>query len=189
MQPAWGSLWALYMMYGNLLPEEYLRNIGYEKLARFFLLTYIGVGISIVVGAILLLPSFFFLTFQESGVLEQITIAKQSIEAQRIEQMETIILDTNQKLTTLTTSTGYSRAPATTYIEHIASHLPATTRITSFALLPNSTITLKGDADTRDALLIFVDNLRADSLFSSVESPITNILKERTVTYILTITL
>lgn len=171
----------------NLLPREDLRNISYEKLSRVGLGIHVLIAIMISTGAVLLLPTYFFLTFQEHDVVRQINITKQSTEIQRVEKAEAAIKAINEKVRLLSSTT--LPEPAASYLTAVRTHTPANVSITrlSFSRKDN-TVEVQGAAETREDFLRFVAALHTDPLFQEISSPISNILKERKLTFTVSIT-
>lgn len=171
----------------NLLPKEDLHAIGYEKLSRVAVRMHIFTAAVIGVGAVLLLPTYFFLTLQESEVLRQIDIAKQSTEVHRVEQAETAIKAINTQLRVL--STASSHEPVASYLAAIQAQTTSGVVINqlSFSRADNS-IEVHGTATTREEFLQFLEALRSHALFTNITSPITNILKERKLTFTIDMT-
>lgn len=171
----------------NLLPREDLHAIGYEKLSRIAVRVHILIAAIIGAGAVLLLPTYFFLTFQEVEVVRQIDITKQSAEVHRVNEAETAIQAMNEKLRMLAGTT--SPEPVATYFAVVRAETPDGVEISqlSFSRADNG-LEVRGTAATREEFLKFLDALRSHALFTNVTSPITNILKDRKLTFTIDMT-
>ena len=173
----------------NLLPDEDLRSIGYEKLSRFFIIIFVNLAVIIIVGAVLMLPSYFFITFQGSEEAQQVETAKKSIEAKRVQEAEEIIRATNAKLKILSEE-GLQARSLSSYLEALSRHVPSGLRVEQLSYGgSDNKMELAGNATTRDIFLSFLSSLRTDASFPEVHSPVTNILRDKDVDFILSLTL
>jgi hypothetical protein len=168
----------------NLLPQEDQKRIGYERLARFFTVVYSIVALMIVTGTILLSPTYFFLSFQNNGLAEQIAAAEQIIQSKQAIDTEMFIRATNTRLRQLSNKHFLSPSALTRYFDDVTRNMPPTLSLHSFAYKKETnTITLRGTAGQRANLLVFVDFLRNHPSFTDIEYPVTNILKEENIAF------
>jgi hypothetical protein len=170
----------------NLLPKEYRNQIAHEKLRRFFLLFYIRLFFMIAVGGVLLLPSYFYLTFQERDTQDQVDITRKSIEAQQVDIIEGAIRKANLQIDTL------FRQPSTNVTSKLLDEVVLATPDTiSFSQLTydadKKTILIVGTATTRTVFLAFLDKLRASPSIDKVDSPLANLLKDVNTSFTITI--
>lgn len=173
------------MISHNLLPKEYIQRANYERLSRFFTILHIYVASVITIGTVLLLPSYFFLTYEEEGVRSQIEVAKKGVEVQRVEEVESKIRKINEKFALVAT---HPFPPVPEYLDTITGRIPEGVTLTSFAYAKDEqAIKLVGKALERDQFLQFLDNLKTEKTFLSIDSPISNLLKESDLTFTITI--
>jgi Tfp pilus assembly protein PilN len=174
----------------NLLPPKNRARIGYERLSRFFTLFYTGIAIILLIGIILLLPTYFFLFFQNRGISELISAISQSSESTQALMTEQLIQTTNEKLDRLKQEHSLTPSLLTQYMRDITNRAPATIVLTRLTYQKeNNQIQLSGNADTRDDLLVFIQELRKNQQFTNVESPVENILQEHDISFSLSFSL
>ena len=176
----------------NLLPPENRARIGYLRLGRFFVLVHSYFAFLLLIGITLLLPTYFFLYFQNKSVsdLAEATREKtnqteaREIEA-RIEQANTILHRLETEYNMVTTAQN----PVTTYLETIVEMAPAGIIFTRFSFEKDADhILLRGHAATRSDLLQFVETIRSNPSFHTVESPIENVLQNSDISFTLSFT-
>jgi len=172
----------------NLLSPEEQALIGQEKISRL-LFAFFGItALLIAVGSVLLLPSFFFLSLKEPSILRQIALSKQSVEAGRVRQAEDTIHTTNEQLTTLFAENISATAPLSTYLRPIADRTsPAIDIDTILFEGEKNTIAIRGIALSRNDFLSFIRLLENYPAFSSVDSPVANLLREHDLLFNITI--
>lgn len=175
------------MMYHNLLPEEHREVVRYERLARFFFAFWICIALILLVIAILLLPSYFFLTFESEGLKQQITAAEQGTVSKRVREAEATITSLNQQLAILAAHTPSS---AVTHIDSIARKVPPGVNLSRISFQEeDAEFRIAGTAARREDLLAFLTALRGNKEFSSADAPIENLLKERNIDFEATVAL
>jgi hypothetical protein len=175
------------MIYNNLLPKEYQKRTNQEKMTRFFLLFYFYAAIVFASGAVLLLPAYFSLTFQEEDILRQINLTKKSVEARRVEEAEQSIRDVNKKLEVLA---AHRSSPISSYLAALSEKTLAGVTLSSIIYSKEKqTMEIHGKALERPYFLKFLENLKQEEKFKSIDSPISNLLKERDLDFVVTIVL
>lgn len=168
----------------NLLPKEDSRRVGRERLARYLTVVYSFMAALLAMGAILLLPTYFFLFFQYRGIADQLAAAQHNADSKQTQKTELLIKGTNTKLQRLAAQHTLVASPVTKYLQDSITRVPPTITLLSFVYEQQTgTITLRGNATTREDFLVFIEKLRTHQNFSHVESPVTNILKERDVLF------
>lgn len=173
----------------NLLPPEDLQRLGHEKLTRFLILSFSLIAAALLVGGVLMLPAYFFLTLQENDTLVQIDLAQKSVQAERVKETENTIEAINAKLQSLEAASS-KRTLLSSHIAAIAEHAnPGISLDWLTFTREKGQVEITGTAPTRGAFLIFLDGLRRDPYFTSIESPVNNLLKDTGVAFTLTILL
>ena len=174
----------------NLLSLEEQSVIGREKLRRLSVAFFGVTALFIATGSVLFLPSFLFLSLEEPDILRQISISKESIEAERVRNAKAAIRITNERLATLFLEKILESAPLSTHLLAIADRIPTGIDMNTITFdASKETITLAGIADSRNNFLAFVALLKNHSAFLSIDSPVTNLLVEHNLPFTLTITL
>jgi len=164
------------MTYLNLLPEKYAADVRHEKLIRFFVLFFTSLAAILTVTLTLLLPSYFSLTYEEAGIDGQIAAGRQSVGSKRVQEAENAIKTLNTELAQVA---HYPSIPLTAYVKRIAEDTPAGITVTALSYSKSrGRFDLDGHANRREDLLVFVSRLKNETMFSAVDSPITNLLKE-----------
>ena len=139
-----------------------------------------------VAGIVLLLPSYFMLIFSRDDVLRRLDVQQQAFNRQDISSFEESIATINKRAATLRSSESmrYALAPL---LARIAGAGSDEIRLQSIDLRADKQGTfifvLRGTARTRDTFLSYVKRLKGVPEFSSVYSPISNILKESDVQF------
>lgn len=175
------------MTYHNLLPDQYASDVRHEKLIRFFNLLFASAAAIILILLTLLLPSYFSLIYESDGIDGQISAARQGVGSKRVQEAENAIKTLNTELAQVA---HYPSTPLTAYLKTIAEDTPAGITVTALSYSKSrGTFNLDGHANRRDDLLVFVSRLQNETMFSSVDSPITNLLKETDATFHLSLTL
>ena len=175
------------MIYHDLLPEEYAARVRHEKLSRFYILLFSYMSAFGVIVLVLLLPSYFSLSYEQGGIGGEIDAAKQSVGSKRVTEAESSLKILNQQISGIV---DYHQARAGIYVARIANATPPGVALTRLAYNEASaSIDIEGVADLRDNLLTFIAALKNDSAFSSLDSPITNLLKETKVAFHMSVTI
>lgn len=176
----------------NLLPSENRARIGQVRLSRFFILAYGGLALLLALGIILLLPTYFFLYFQNKGITELAEAARQKTNQTEARRTEDRIGEANALLRRLETeyaAAETSENSVTKHLENIVETAPAGITLTHFSFEKDTNrVLLRGRAATRNDLLQFVGIIRSNSSFHDVESPVENILQDSNVSFTLSFT-
>ena len=174
------------MIYLNLLPEKYAAEVRHEKLIRFFSLLFTSTAAIVLIVLTLLLPSYFSLIYEKDGIDGQIAAARQSVESKRAQEAENAIKTLNTELEQVA---HYPSTPLTAYLKTIAEDTPAGITLTALSYSKShGRFDIDGHANRRDDLLAFVSRLKNETTFSSIDSPITNLLKETDAKFHLSLT-
>jgi hypothetical protein len=168
----------------NLLPLNDRKRVGNERLRRFLALFYSGVAMIFVVGIVLLLPTYFFLFFQNKGVAELAAAARNSTESEQGQKTEQLIEHTNNTLRRLKQEHSLMPSSITRHLNDVISLTPAGIILIQYSYTQETdTIQIRGTAAFRDNLLYFVENLQTHSEFENIESPVENILREKDIDF------
>ncbi len=156
-------------------------------MTRFFLLFYFYATIVFASGVVLLLPSYFSLTFQEKDILRQIELTKKSVEAKRVEEAEQSIRNVNKKLEILA---AHKSSPISAYLAALSAKTLGGVTLSSITFSKEKqTLEIRGKASERPYFLKFLENLKEEERFKSINSPISNLLKERDLDFVVTVVL
>ena len=174
----------------NLLPPEDRKQMGRERMSRFFKLIFGITAALFLTGDVLLLPTYFFLFFEHKGIQQQQVTLEQNTKTEQAKTATARIEEINAQLKRFPHEYPLTVSPATRYLQYISQGIPPGIGLTSFAYLKEEkSITLRGKAVRRDDLLAFISHLRDNTAFGNVESPVTNLLKEEYIDFTITISL
>ena len=164
----------------NLLPLEYKKN---QRKALLFRVSFVALTIfSLVVAAssILLLPLYLSAT-------AQLNLYKTSQSFSDTETSSRTITDTNNKISIFALEESDSQFSAVlTLLDEIT---PSGISITDMTLATSDSgkkstqLELRGNASTRESLVKFVDALKAQKSFESVELPISGLVKDSNIDF------
>lgn len=169
----------------NLLPEHYKAEYALEKSRR--LMMFFGVSLCFISAMFLALlySTHVFLVIQEESLNEALGTRQQAEIGKKLSTLKEQTSTLNAKIGRVKSAYGEVRAHAQV-VEGVALLAKPGIYIKSLSLdAQTRTVMLAGFADTRDLVLAFGDAL-AKSEFAepnTLASPITNILKEKSVEY------
>ena len=175
------------MIQHNLLPQPYAQNVRYLKLGRFVMFFFSSLAVLLITILVLFLPSYFSLSYEQEGIATEIAAAKESVSSKRVTEAEKSIKALNRDLAAIA---SYRQTSLVAYMHKIAEDTPPGIVLTSLSFdKKGARISIQGTAKRRDDLLDFVARLRAEPSFTSINSPITNLLKEVNAAFEITIEL
>lgn len=170
----------------NLLPPQDRKRIGHKRLIRFFTLFHGIIASLLVTGIALLLPTYFFLFFQNKGAAELFAARKQITESEQARGAEARIQQTNTILRRLQTDYNLTQESLTTSITDIVAKAPPGITLTFFSFEKKTNrVLLRGNAATRNDLLQYISAIRNHPFFRKIESPVENILREKNIAFTL----
>ena len=171
----------------NFLPLEEKKNLGRERLRRFFVVFSLGVGAFGFASVILMLPSYLGLELERNNLLRSIAISRKAPLAGEVNAVESEIEGLNLKLELFRKNEREERSLAP-LLGKILSVVSASVSLREFFYEKLSKtnpeqITLGGKAQSRQALLKFASDLERTGEFKKVQSPVSNLLKETNVVF------
>ncbi|OGZ45606.1 MAG: hypothetical protein A3J54_00795 [Candidatus Ryanbacteria bacterium RIFCSPHIGHO2_02_FULL_45_13b] len=173
----------------NLLPPEDQKRIGYKRLILFFTYIHAGTFIILIIGNTLLLPTYFFLFFQNRGTNELLAAQQQTMETKEDREIESRIQQANTTLAYLKTTYAFTQDSLVASVtDTIVKAPPGITFMFLSFEKETSKMTLRGHAPARNDLLQFITALRAHPSFHDIESPVENILRDKNISFTLSFT-
>jgi len=172
----------------NLLPLKDKTEIKKEYLTRLAVVLSISLSLSALTAIILLLPSFFVINIQEKSYEKQISFLEQRLSLSGTAGITPAIDDLNFKLNLLKDSQNDGQQTSE-MIEKIISKMSSGIKIEAFfydkkgKTADDAKIKIKGFSDTRKGLLKFIETLEAEEEFLTVESSVSNLLKENNIEF------
>lgn len=177
----------------NLLPIKEKLDIYKMYFVRRVIIALALLFVTVVVGIIFLLPSFFLVVVKEERLREQARDTIKTISSEDGMNIGDVIASTNTKLDIL------ARDEGTMLSSVLASILEKKgTRIALSDFLfqkdvqdgnQRKKIVVKGESLNRETLISFADRLKRDPLFSLVDLPVSNLVKSKDIPFSITITL
>ncbi|MDO8500140.1 MAG: hypothetical protein Q7S66_05840 [bacterium] len=171
----------------NLLPKQQKENLDYEiyrRMAGFFGFWFSTV---VFVFGILILPAFFFVSFQQSDAERTVALEEEAVKASRVSEIENKINSINGFLSAIISREEKKRVVSEFY-GNILSKAPSGVSVSIVKYEPSKNrATVAGEALTRSNLIKFIDLLKADKNIKSVSSPVSNIIQEENVNFKLSI--
>jgi len=178
----------------NLLPLQSKKLVKKELLRRFTLFFGLAFSFLLIVATILFSVSWFFLDSVLENLNDQGTSVRELAERKKLENLESEIVDLNGLLELLRQGEEKSLI-VTDSILNTISFLPSSVTITSFLfdfgkcegcvfkMVPS------GHAENRVDLIKFVNDLEESGYFKKVELPVSGLLKERDINFLMTLEL
>ncbi|MBI5045542.1 MAG: hypothetical protein HZC14_00855 [Candidatus Niyogibacteria bacterium] len=171
----------------NLLPPADQKKVATERFLRFCVVACVGLACVFAVALAFLAPSYLYLILQSRELERGLQIEKESPELRKAESIESAIKDLNNRVGALHGSLALLRDPAKE-IDAVLRFQPFGISFHTFFYKANKgesvgTLTVLGYADTREALLKFVDKLEQSGFFGKVYSPISNLLSREKVEF------
>jgi len=172
------------MLNTNLLLREEKRLIWFEEIRRItvFFTTLAAVVLSL--GSMFLLPSF-FVFFSQQRELEKLVKAEE--EASRWLKVNDALLASKKVNSSISAVKEFLAGPqkVTVLFENLLGIVTPFITIAGIEIKNTGEVTLTGVAPTRSALLDFEKRLRDSGLFQEISFPISNIIREANINFIM----
>jgi len=170
----------------NLLPPIEKQRIRREFTLRVVIVYLFFVSVAVVIGVILLLPSYFFADIIKKNAESEILILKNSSENTKREEINNQLSITKERLSAIT-----EQEPRISFykmVEKVADYADRSISIDTISYIRatdggNSNLQLAGLAATRDDLLSFTKFLEDDDLFNEVILPVSSLAKDRDIKF------
>ena len=171
----------------NLLPVEAKKQLAHDRFSRLLFVCGLIMLAIFFSGAALMFLAFVSLNLQKGELLRELEAARKSPTLQRVEEVEASIRKTNERLRIFSRSLGRENR-ISHILEAVIGYRQSTVSLEELTFSGPSEFRLKGVAGTRDDLLVFTRLLNSSDLIAKVNSPISNLLKDRNVEFSLTFT-
>lgn len=178
----------------NLLPESYKKTIHLEYLLRFVVVALVMSFALLVIGIILLVPSYVISSIQSNATKQQISLIQSQKTQENRMVDETVLKRTEAELKVFSTEKSFSEVEKT--IQTVLGHMPAGIALSTINYekkgkgeATQDSVILSGLASTRSDLLAFRSALEKETSFSSVVLPYSNLAKDKDVAFSITIML
>jgi len=184
MQQPSASRWPTKTMI-NLLPDEYKNLVEREYQGRILTGMLLFFIITVIISIIFLIPSYFISQIEYSSALDR---AEKNIPKSEPDSLGTsdIIKKINNGISLLRISSSDNKVLVNQLIDSLITKKNSLISIKSINYEmrgETAKIDITGVANTRESLLLFVDNLKKEKNFAEVYSPVSNLVKERNVDF------
>lgn len=172
----------------NLIPPTARRSVTIEYWLRAIAVWLLLLGTSCLILAILLFPTYILIRMQVSLLGTNLTASSDKIATFDVSSAELTLANNRARILTSVTST----TPFSVYMDTVNQLAGGEVEITQMTFSrPESEgkIKLTGIAKNRQALAQFRDQLEANSAFANVNLPISNLIKERDLLFVMDINL
>jgi hypothetical protein len=180
----------------NLLPQQNKAEIQKEYTLRKIVMTLVLLFVVLVASLLLLAPSYLLSKIREREATDQLTYTKDLLE-QKFES-ENITKEMASAISYAQALRPFKKGTSPYEIIRIFENKPSSIKITQISYtaamiagdspMPAS-ISLEGKAENRESLTAFGKLIEGRSEFSAVNIPVSNFVKERDITFSMTVTL
>ena len=171
----------------NLLSEVAKKNLTRERFSRLLIITGAGLLAILVSGALLITLTLASLNLQKNEFSRELEAAKKSPTLERVEEVEANIAKTNEKSRIFAQSLSRENRISPVLIEAISTLAPSV-KISELTYNGPTEFRLKGLVGARDDLLKFIEFLDRSEQINEVNSPISNLLKDRNIEFSISFT-
>ena len=170
----------------TLLPPAYQTAFRREKIARLIFSCGMLFVVVLLVGIVCMAPSYFVLVLSRGEVLRQLAAEEEALKRKEITSVEAAIDTVNAKLSILEKNES-RRYLFSSILSPLVNQVFPGVKISSIELRRGADngfmLALQGTADTRDNLLAYINRLKASREISSLDAPISNVLKENNISF------
>lgn len=168
----------------NLVPQTEKETYQTEISRRFVVFFSIGCFVIFLAFVGLLIVSYLFIYFQIGPETKRLEVEKQTEKAKKVAEFEKQIKDINTKLNT-TLSAKKQIIPAMIILEETFSAINSGSYLKNIIYDKNtSAVSIKGFARTRNDALKMEENIKKNPLFTELNSPYSNFLKQTNIDFI-----
>jgi Tfp pilus assembly protein PilN len=168
----------------TFLPKSYRSEVLTEHRLRVVLVFSVMVTVSLALGAILALPTFFVSSAQKSSMLVEKERLLKAADSTRLDEVTAQINGIQRKIDVL--SVQSERRPLISIVEKVLAQLDPGVSLSGIALHKEAgigAIVISGAAETRDGLVQFSNNLRGEPSFTKVELPVSSLAKSKDIIF------
>lgn len=172
-----------------LLPESEKKIILVEYKLRRTIIMLLFLSATCTISAVFLLPSYIISSAKDDEVMEKVDAVTTSTILQEGNELNARLSQTNLKLEALRPSMAGLSVDA---VHLVLVHKKPGIQLTGFAYRKGeketAQLSVSGMASTRDVLLEFVKELKAENAFSDVQLPVSNFAKDKNIEFNLEVT-
>ena len=173
----------------NLITDTEQKRLKHEYFLRLASMVLVMLFVVISVGAMLLVPSFITLKIEGSALESNLVALEASIAKQGGDDARTFLEETRQRATLIATHADRPsiRDLFLSIIDARASGIQIHSFFFDEGKGETATILLRGNAETRTALVAFRDMLETNDQFESVSLPLRDLASNRDISFAVTI--
>lgn len=173
----------------NLLPPAEKEQLVYIWRARALSVIASGFIAVFAVSSVLLLPTFFLLFFQKIEAVRAVAIGRDAEERTGAGKRIEAVARANRLASTVRDYEA-KRGDLFGLFESLFRNVPADVRLGSVAFRSQAReLTVRGFAPTRQGLLLFLENMKANPRIAAVSSPVANLIREADIDFSVVVTL
>lgn len=165
------------MLTSNLIPEEYKKNLKIEKVQRFVVIVSIALTIIAVLNIIFILPTYLPLLSEQKGINQILKIEQSSPEKLKLKESIVEAKKVNERVASIQEVIALP-ARASSLLDIFLSRAGNNIEMETISVSVGGNVSISGFARTRKSLLDFENALRDSGFFQTIDSPISNIIKE-----------
>lgn len=168
----------------NMVPQTEKENYQTEISRRF--VVFFGIGCFVIFLAFvgLLIVNYMFIYFQIGPEIKRLEVEKQTERARKAAEFEKQIKDVNTKLNAVANAKKQI-VPAMIIMEETFLAINSGSYLKNIIYDKNtSTVSIKGFAKTRNDALKIEENIKKNPLFTELNSPYSNFLKQTSIDFI-----
>lgn len=173
----------------NLLPAKERKQFQREYFFRVAVVVLVFLLFSGMLSVVLLLPSYFISKTKEDSIERQSALIQKAIALRENDVSLASLVHTKQKLDALRSAQG--QVLQSDVIRTVVSAVDASIAVGAFYYTsrPNEEgeLRITGRAVSRTSLIAFADRLKKESLFSSVDLPVSSLAQDSNIVFSITI--
>jgi hypothetical protein len=171
----------------TLLPQQQKKSLFRQYRTRLSIVFLVFIASFFLVSTILLLPSYVYLSFSKSTLDEQVVSLEKKIKDKSNKGIMTILGGIQSNLALIKPDETEVASVIKKVTDDMNSDISISSFSYTFSANNNSSLTFKGVAKTRSALIDFSKELKKELLFSGVDLPISNLAKENDISFNITV--
>lgn len=174
----------------GLLPQIYLRALKKEKIIRMITGAFVFGCILLAFGIVFILPAYFSLVFSLDDVLRSLGTEEVTLKRRDVEGLESKISYANSLLD-IYFKGELQRKKFSSILLSVTNSVSDDVKITNMEFQKTSggelVFRIRGEAQKRSALILFSQKLRQLEEVKELRSPVSNLLEEENVKFLLEI--
>lgn len=165
----------------SFIAENYEKEFRREKILRIFIGFTINLIAALLIGLVFMLPPYFALSLSKNDTLRRLKAVEEIFEKKEFKNLEEKISRINARVSVFEKNES-KRGELASLLRKFAESTPDAVRLMLISVGKNDeglyAISVQGEADERNELLKYIEKLESVGEFASVDSPVTNLLKE-----------